>query len=84
MNDSDGRRIEDAAAGVDPATWEETADGILAESPYDTELGKRMGRDAVRVSIGHMSEAEFHEKYHDDVVAEFGVDERPTSGGEEA
>lgn len=84
MNDSNEEPIEDDAVGVDPATWEETADEILAESPYDTDLGKRMSRDAVRVSIGQLTEAEFHEKYHDDVLAEFGVDERPTNGGEKA
>ena len=39
-----------------------------------------MGRDARRVSRGELSEREFYEKYHDDVVDEFGFDRRP--GGE--
>ncbi|MDR5655752.1 4Fe-4S ferredoxin N-terminal domain-containing protein [Halodesulfurarchaeum sp. HSR-GB] len=57
--------------------WQETVDDALESSAHDTELGKRMGRDAIRLSIGEMSEDEFHEKYHEDVVEEFGVDDRP-------
>ncbi|EMA30160.1 hypothetical protein C445_16679, partial [Halobiforma lacisalsi AJ5] len=52
----DEQPIEEDAAGVDPAVWEETADDLLEESPYDTDLGKEMSRDAVRVSAGRMSE----------------------------
>lgn len=62
--------------------WEETTAALLAESPYDTELGVMMGRDAIQVSFGNMSEEEFHEKYHDAVLEEFGVDDRPTNEGE--
>ncbi len=58
--------------------WDRRAERILADSEYDTELGKQMARDALRVTSGEMSDAEFHEKYHEDVLAEFGVDERPT------
>ncbi|APX00228.1 hypothetical protein CHINAEXTREME_20685 (plasmid) [Halobiforma lacisalsi AJ5] len=79
----DEQPIEEDAAGVDPAVWEETADDLLEESPYDTDLGKEMSRDAVRVSAGRMSEAEFHEKYHDAVLEEFGVDDRPLEGGDD-
>ena len=57
--------------------WERTAEEILAESSFDEELGKQMSRDAIRASRGEMSDEEFYEKYHDDVLAEFGVDERP-------
>ncbi|MFT4890404.1 MAG: hypothetical protein ACI9YT_001319 [Halobacteriales archaeon] len=48
-------------------------------SPND-DLGRRMGRDARRVSRGELSEREFYEKYHDEVVEQFGFDRRP--GGE--
>ncbi len=41
-----------------------------------------MSRDAVRVSTGRMTEAEFHEKYHDAVLEEFGVDDRPIDTGD--
>ncbi|APE94873.1 4Fe-4S ferredoxin N-terminal domain-containing protein [Halodesulfurarchaeum formicicum] len=57
--------------------WQQTVDDALEASANDTELGKRMGRDAIRLSIGELSEDEFHEKYHEDVVEEFGVDDRP-------
>ncbi|UWG52183.1 Uncharacterized protein AArcCO_2909 [Halalkaliarchaeum sp. AArc-CO] len=63
---------------LDDEEWERTVEDVLEESAHDTELGKRMGRDAIRVSIGEMSEGEFQEKYHEDVVEEFGVDNRPT------
>nr|WP_071933366.1 4Fe-4S ferredoxin N-terminal domain-containing protein [Halodesulfurarchaeum formicicum] len=44
---------------------------------YDEDLGRRMARDARRVSDGELSEAEFHEKYHEEVLEEFGRDDRP-------
>ncbi len=55
----------------------------LGEQPrqYDEELGRRMARDAQRVSAGDLSEVEFHEKYHDAVVEEFGRDDRPIETG---
>jgi hypothetical protein len=54
------------------------------ESPrFDEELGWQMARDAQRVSAGDLSEAEFHERYHEAVLEEFGRDDRPIeSGGE--
>lgn len=57
--------------------WEQDARQRLAEVPYDTELGIEMARDAQRVSNGELSEQEFYEKYHEQVVAEFGTDKRP-------
>lgn len=54
------------------------AERRLADVEYDTELGTAMGRDAIRVARGELSEAEFHDKYHEAVLAEFGVDDRPT------
>ena len=58
--------------------WEEETDALLDGVDYDADLGKRMARDAIRVSNGEMTDAEFHEKYHEEVVAEFGEDKRPT------
>jgi hypothetical protein len=69
---------ETMAAVLDDPEWQQTVEDVLEDGPNSTDLGKRMGRDAVRVSIGEMSEAAFHEKYHDAVLEEFGVDERPT------
>ncbi|AAV46160.1 ferredoxin-like 4Fe-4S iron-sulfur protein [Haloarcula quadrata] len=58
--------------------WEDEATAMLDGVEYDTDLGLRMARDAIRVSNGELSDAEFHEKYHEAVLAEFGADERPT------
>ncbi|WP_424009072.1 4Fe-4S ferredoxin N-terminal domain-containing protein [Haloferax denitrificans] len=58
--------------------WESEAATILDGGDYDAELGLRMARDAIRVSNGELSDAAFHEKYHEAVVAEFGEDRRPT------
>lgn len=59
----------------------EAAKEILASSEYDAELGFEMARDAVQVANGDLDEETFQERYHDAVVAEFGVDDRPTNQG---
>jgi hypothetical protein len=64
---------------IDDPEWDAIADDILADGEYDADLGKRMARDAVRVSNGDLDEAEFHRKYHEEVLAEFGEDSRPTA-----
>ncbi|MEF8825005.1 MAG: 4Fe-4S ferredoxin N-terminal domain-containing protein [Halapricum sp.] len=63
---------------IDDEEFDGWAEERLADVEYDTELGKEMGRDAIRLARGEMSEEAFHEKYHDAVLEEFGVDERPT------
>jgi len=63
--------------------WENTADEILVNSSFDTELGKQMSRDAIRASRGEMSDEEFYDKYHRKVIEEFGVDKRPVHTGED-
>lgn len=78
MGNETDRLTDDEAYGVDADVWEQASDDILSGGSADPDLGKRMSRDAVRVSIGEMSEAEFHEKYHEEILEEFGVDERPT------
>jgi hypothetical protein len=66
-----------------PDIEEEEFDGWaqerLADVEYDTELGKEMGRDAIRLARGELTQEEFHEKYHEEVLEEFGVDDRPTT-----
>lgn len=57
----------------------DVATRCLDGSPFDTELGLRMSRDAVRVANGVLDEDIFQSRYHDAVVAEFGEDNRPTN-----
>jgi Fe-S-cluster-containing dehydrogenase component len=64
--------------------WENDLEEMLDDTEYDTELGMKMAEDAMRVTRGELSEADFHEKYHDDMMAEFGVDDRPTKEAYEA
>lgn len=63
---------------VDTEEWEQAVEDVLSEVEYDTELGKEMGRDAIRLARGQISEAEFHEKHHEAVCEVFGFDDRPT------
>lgn len=58
--------------------WEQRAEEILSQVEHDTELGKELARDARRLVAGEITEREFHEKHHDDVLEEFGMDDRPT------
>ncbi|QCS42472.1 4Fe-4S ferredoxin N-terminal domain-containing protein [Natrinema versiforme] len=57
--------------------WQDELEDVLEDTEYDTELGMEMAKDAMRVTKGELAEAEFHERYHDDVMEEFGEDERP-------
>ena len=52
-----------------------------AEGEFDQELGKRMGEAAQQVREGELTEAEFYDRFHDEVVAEFGFDDRPLDRG---
>ena len=58
--------------------WEDEMRTQLEESDYDADLGMEMAKDAQRLVAGELSEDEFHERYHDAVIEEFGVDDRPT------
>lgn len=62
---------------IEDEEFDEWAEGRLSDVEYDTELGKEMGKDAIRLARGEMSEEAFHEEYHEQVKTEFGVDERP-------
>lgn len=70
---TDARRHPLSESEVSTLTGESTR--------FDEELGRRMARDAQRVSDGELSEAAFHEKYHEAVLAEFGRDDRPIETG---
>ena len=72
-------RDDSLPAFLSPEAWDRRAERILDSSDYDTELGKKMARDAIRVTSGELSEAEFHRRYHEDVLEEFGEDNRPTA-----
>ncbi|THE63491.1 4Fe-4S dicluster domain-containing protein [Salinadaptatus halalkaliphilus] len=50
---------------------------LLEEGDYDADLGMEMAKDAMRLTKGEISEAEFYDRYHEDVLEEFGEDERP-------
>ena len=52
------------------------AESVLEDVPFDTELGKRLAKDARRIAKGELSREEFHEKHHEAVMREFGRDER--------
>ena len=53
------------------------------EQEFDQELGKKMGDAAQKVRSGEMTEAEFYEQFHDQVVEEFGFDDRPVNPTED-
>lgn len=58
--------------------WDQWVESQLADVEYDTELGKTLGEDALRVAEGDLSKEAFHERHSEAVTAEFGFDERPT------
>lgn len=60
------------------AAWDEWADRILETTEFDTDLGKDLARAAFEVAAGRLDPTEFHDRYHDAVVDEFGLDYRPT------
>lgn len=56
---------------------------VVADGPEsadaDQDLGRRMGRDARLVARGELSEETFYDRYHEEVVDEFGEDLRPSA-----
>ena len=61
---------------IDDPDWDEWATEKLAAVEHDTTLGKALAKDALRLASGELSNAAFHEKYHERVIEEFGVDKR--------
>ncbi|MFP9192879.1 4Fe-4S ferredoxin N-terminal domain-containing protein [Natronosalvus vescus] len=58
--------------------WEARAEAKLETVEFDTNLGIEISRDAMALARGEMTEAAFHEKHHEAVFEEFGIDLRPT------
>lgn len=56
------------------ADIDDRAERLLEDVDYDTDLAKRMARDARRITNGELSESEFHERYREAVKTEFDVD----------
>ncbi len=69
----------DPPPDIESDEWEDWAADVVEETGFDVELGVEMARDAQRVASGELSESEFHERYHEGVLDEFGVDDRPTA-----
>lgn len=61
--------------------WDAWAESVLADSDYDTDLGKRMARDARRVATDDLAPERFFERFHEEVEAAFGVDNREVRRG---
>jgi molybdopterin-containing oxidoreductase family iron-sulfur binding subunit len=59
------------------------SDIVDSEADYDEQLGRKMGEAARQVQAGEMTEAEFYDRFHDAVLEEFGVDDRPVEPPEE-
>ena len=64
---------------IESEAWESWASEIVDGTGFDVDLGVGLARDAQRVAKGEMTEAEYQAKYHEDVLDEFGVDDRPTA-----
>jgi molybdopterin-containing oxidoreductase family iron-sulfur binding subunit len=55
--------------------WEDRVADILAGDDVDADLGRRMARDAIRVSRGELSDKEFHEMYREEVREAFDTED---------
>lgn len=60
---------------------EEKAERLVGRTQYDPGLAKEAADDARRIVVGELSEDEFHQKYHQSYLEEFGVDNRPSKLG---
>ncbi|WP_306059628.1 4Fe-4S ferredoxin N-terminal domain-containing protein [Natronococcus wangiae] len=75
-SDEDERLNDDPFHPLGEAA-EENYKAMLEETEYDADLGMEMARDALRLTKGDISEEEFYDRYHEDVLEEFGEDSRP-------
>lgn len=57
--------------------WEDRVAEILRGDNVNTELGRRMARDAIRVARGELNDEEFNERYRDEVMAVFQTSDWP-------
>ncbi|SDJ58074.1 4Fe-4S ferredoxin N-terminal domain-containing protein [Natronorubrum texcoconense] len=83
FDDSDERDEEEPFHPLGES-WQDGLEDALEDTEYDAELGMEMAKDAMRVTEGELSEEEFYDRYHDDVVEEFGEDSRPMADEIEA
>ena len=74
---SDSSESRELLAEFHDEAWEAEMREVLSETDHDTELGIQMAKDAQRLVAGDLSETEFYKRYHEAVVDEFGVDDRP-------
>ncbi|WP_103029238.1 4Fe-4S ferredoxin N-terminal domain-containing protein [Salinibacter altiplanensis] len=65
MNGNNQRYDHQPPPDIDDEGFDEWAEERLSDVSYDTELGKQMGRDAIRLARGEMSKEAFNEKYHE-------------------
>ncbi|RQG92398.1 4Fe-4S ferredoxin N-terminal domain-containing protein [Natrarchaeobius chitinivorans] len=76
MSSDDDRRDDESFHPLGPEA-EKRYEALLEDGDYDAELGMEMAKDAMRVTKGELSDEEFYDRYHEDVLEEFGEDERP-------
>lgn len=62
----------------DDPEWDTWAEETLADTEFDTQLGKELARAAFGVASGNLSPDKFQSEFHTEVLDEFGLDERPT------
>lgn len=63
--------------------WDERVAAILEGDDVDADLGRRMARDAIRVSLGELSDEEFHERYREEVHDAFDIDDWTPDQGQD-
>jgi Fe-S-cluster-containing dehydrogenase component len=64
--------------------WEARARATLEANGWDADLAIRAARDALAVLAGELTEDEFHDRYHEAYLREFGVDLRPREDAADA
>ncbi|SFC62469.1 prokaryotic molybdopterin-containing oxidoreductase family, iron-sulfur binding subunit [Halobiforma haloterrestris] len=84
MSDAPDDATDDDAFHPLGETAEADFEAMLEETEYDAELGMEMAKDAMRLTKGEITEEEFYDRYHEDVLEEFGEDERPMADRIEA
>ncbi|MBI4302991.1 MAG: 4Fe-4S dicluster domain-containing protein, partial [Chloroflexi bacterium] len=61
----------------------ERAEQSQLKKQFSTDLAKEVAGDALKLVAGDLSEAEFHQKFHQAYLTEFGVDNRPICQGKD-
>ena len=72
------RKVGHAPPSPDDPGWSDWVDGHISETEYDETLARKLAEDAYRVRDGDLSAEAFQERYHEEMLAEFGLDERAT------